>query len=101
MTTTARRLAGFDGLGGRARWAMVALGAMVVIDLLAVGSDFLEWRLIAGAEGGVLTVADAEANDTRQAVMGFLQFAGYVAGAILFLRWFRRAYLNLPALGAE
>ena len=83
-----------DGLRSRARWAQIVLAVIVVVDLAAVFSDIAEYRLL----NTDFTIAEADANDTRQAAIGSLQIALYVAGAVFFIRWFKRAYENVDVL---
>jgi hypothetical protein len=89
-------------LEGRARWAVIALVAVIVTDILAIGSDLLEIRLMNRLVGGEdVSPSSLDSNDIRQIVVGLLVLAAYVASIVLFIRWFHRAYSNLPALGSE
>jgi len=102
MATIAWRVEGYEPLEGRAKWALVALTAAIAIDLVAIGSDVLEWRLLERFEHGeAVTLAEADANDARQALMGWLQLGALAVGAVFFIRWFHRAYANLFPLGAK
>jgi hypothetical protein len=49
--------------------------------------------------GKEYTIAEAEANDERQVVIGAIQFFALVATAIFFIRWFKRAYENIQLAG--
>jgi len=100
--TTAFEPNTFDPLARRAILAQVALALALLVDLVAIGSDLLEWRLLGRLEAGEL-VPDSEllANDDRQAAMGLLQLGVFVVAAVFFLRWFHRAYSNLEPLGAR
>ena len=51
--------------------------------------------------GGDFTMAEAEANDDRQAAIGLLQTAVLIATAIAFLMWLYRVRRNLTALGVK
>ena len=88
-------------LAGRARWAVIALLAVVTSDVLTIGSDLLEIRLmdqlIAGDDVSASTL---ESDDTRQVVVAALDVAVQVAAIVIFLLWFHRAYSNVGALGA-
>jgi hypothetical protein len=86
---------GYESLRGRQRAVVVVFALIVLVDLVAVWSSFAELNLIDRLEAGAF-VEDSEldANDTRQGAMGILQFACYVAGAIVFIRWLRAAYRN-------
>lgn len=89
-------------LEGRARWAVIALSAVIVTDILSIGSDWLEIRLMDRVlEGEAVSNSSLGSDDTRQLVVEVILLVFYVAAAVLFLRWFYRAYSNLPALGSE
>ena len=100
--TTAFEPNTFEPLARRAILAQVALALALLVDLVAIGSDLLEWRLLGRLEAGEL-VPDSEllANDDRQAAMGLLQLGVFVVAAVFFLRWFHRAYSNLEPLGVR
>ena len=89
-------------IGRVARWSMILLAAIVVLDVIAALSDVAEIRLLDRIlEGEPVTDDEADASDTRQGVIGAVQFLVYAATAFVFIRWFRRAYRNLAPLGAE
>jgi hypothetical protein len=90
---------GYEPLGSRRRAVYVVFGALIVLDLLAVGSSVLELDLLDRVEAGE-AVADAELenNDNRQAAVGMLQFALLVACAVVFIRWLRAAYRNVDVV---
>lgn len=79
----------------RARWAQIALLVIAVIDAVAIGSDIAEYRLL----GTEYTIEQADANDLRQQIIGLVQLLLLVLGAVLFIRWFKRAYENVDRLG--
>lgn len=83
-------------LDSRARWVRRILVAALVADAAAIASNYLEFKLL----GTDFTLGEADANDTRQAVVTVGQLLVYTAAAILFIRWFSRAYKNLEPLGA-
>lgn len=92
----------FLPIGGAARWVAILLVLIVVLDAVAALSDLAEIRLLDRIIAGELVSEDeADASDTRQAAIGLVQFVAYVVTAIVFIRWFRRAYRNLAPLGAE
>jgi hypothetical protein len=84
-----------ERLRTRARWAQLALAVVVVVDLVAVVADAAEYRML----GREYTIAEGEANDERQIVIGAIQFFALVAAAIFFIRWFKRAYENIQLAG--
>lgn len=68
---------------------------IAVIDAVAIGSDIAEYRLL----GTEYTIEQADANDLRQQIIGLVQLLLLVLGAVLFIRWFKRAYENVDRLG--
>lgn len=88
----------YSPLTGPANWTQYLLVALAVVDVLAVVSGLFERSLLGRAPN--VTESEASANDTRQAIVGFVQTALYIATAVLFIIWFHRAYRNLTVLGA-
>jgi hypothetical protein len=88
---------GYEPLSGRATWAQRALIALLVLDLIAVVSGYFEYRLY---QQDVITQDELDASDIRQAIVALVQTVVFIFTAVMFIRWFKRAYSNLPALGA-
>jgi hypothetical protein len=65
---------------------------VILLDVVALVSDIAEYRLL----GSEFTLQEADANDARQGVIGVLQFLLLVVTAVFFIRWFKRAYENVP-----
>ena len=86
-------------LQGRATWSQLTLFAVMVAGVLAVVSDAAERSLLRDLEAGVAGLAEANANDQRQLLVGLIVLACYVVAAIPFIAWFHRAYSNLRLLG--
>jgi hypothetical protein len=85
----------YEPLDGRRQAVNVVFAALVAISVVACVFDILEVQLmdrIVTGEG--ITEAEATANDNRQAIMGVIQFAAYIAGATVFIRWLHAAYRN-------
>jgi hypothetical protein len=82
----------------RAWIAIVVLVAIIVADLVAIGSDLAEVRLLqrAGTEG--ISFDEADANDVRQAAIGAVQLVLFIGAAVAFIAWLRRMYENAIAL---
>jgi len=92
----------FDPLIWPTRFALGTLGATLVLNAVAVVSDVSYQNLIRRlVNGGDVPVADAQAADDRQFTIGGVQLALFAVTALAFIVWFYRAYVNLPALGAE
>ena len=87
-------------LEGRARWAVIALSAVIVSDVVGIASDWLELDLLNRVlDGEDVPLSDLESNDDRQAAVGILVLATFVGTVVFFIRWFHAAYSNLLALG--
>jgi hypothetical protein len=85
----------YQPLDGRRQAVDVVFAALVAISIVACMFDILEVGLMDRIAGGApVTEAEATANDNRQGIMGVLQSAAYLAGAIVFIRWLRAAYRN-------
>jgi hypothetical protein len=82
-------------MSGRERVVVALLAAVVVVDLVAVGSSVAELNLLDRVEAGEL-VGDSELedNDARQGAIGLVQVAFLIATAVFFIRWLRLAYRN-------
>ncbi len=84
---------------GRARAAMTLLLAILLLNLLSLGSGMLQYQLLDGiADGEVFPEEVLERNDLREQVIGIVFLVTYVICGVLFIRWFRRAYFNLHSL---
>ena len=90
----------FLPLESRARWVVWALVLIAILDAAALVSDYLDYDLRDRiVSGGAYTQADVDASDLRQGVVALLALAAWVLAVVLFIRWFRRAYRNLRAVG--
>jgi hypothetical protein len=93
---------GYEPLRKPALWAVVALAATAVLDVVAVAADWDRYQLLGKiASGKPVTLSEANASDDLNAVIGFVQFGLFVLTAIVFIRWFRRAYRNVEPLGGN
>jgi Domain of unknown function (DUF4328) len=94
-------------LRGRSWWAIGAVAAVLVADVVVIWSDLLEVDLMSRLveDGEVFSALspqafdDVQANDDRQLVVFVVWAAAWVAAAVFFIRWFWSAYWNLRALG--
>lgn len=92
----------YEHLTDRGKAARIALGAVIVLAAANALSELAEIRLLGRLiDGEVVSPASLDANDSRAALLGGLQGLAYLAAAILFIRWFHRAYRNLDALGSH
>jgi hypothetical protein len=89
------------GLERRARWAQIALAAVIVADLIGIWSDWVTIRLLDRAlDGESIAISTFDSDDVRQGLVGLLQLVVLIAAVTFFLRWFHRGYVHLPHLGA-
>jgi hypothetical protein len=84
-----------------ARWIRRLLLAGVALSAIAVLSDLMEVSVISRAATIGITDAEADANDSRQQMIGILQVVLQLVTVIAFLVWFHRSHRNLSALGNE
>ena len=83
----------------RAQWTIYIFYGICALNLIAILSEYLELRLLERAQAGAyISQEEANANDLRQIIIGVVQTLTYLASAVLFLSWFRRAYGNLHRL---
>lgn len=80
----------------RAKYAIVCFYIVLVAYVLMFGSDFMEYQLL---QSDFIDYAEAEANDSRQLMIGILAMIAQLALIITFIQWFRRAYHNLHKAG--
>ena len=90
---------GYQPLGGRARRVRVALAAVAIVDIVAMISGVLQLRLLQRAQTEEISEEAASTNDLLYGGVGLVQVAAVVVTAVLFIRWFHRAYRNLGVLG--
>jgi len=86
-----------------ARTLFVLFAVTLVLTVVALLSDSAELSLLGqiAEDPASVSPAGADASDQRQALIGLLQLLLYLGTIVAFLVWFRRAYRNVPALGAE
>ncbi len=86
----------------RANWATFFLAVFGLIAIASIISTIAEIGLLQRINSGEF-VSDAEAvsNDNRQRAIGLLYSTAFVAAAIAFLVWIRRASDNLARLGVR
>ena len=93
---------GYMPIKGRASALLWALGIGIGLSAIALLSNLAEGELLGRiAAGRGFSEAEANASDARQGLIGSAQLVLYVTTAVLWLRWFSRAYKNLPSLGAQ
>ena len=84
------------------RWAIAFLLFVVIAYLAYIVSDYMQIKLVEGAlRGGMITFAEATANDNRQAAIGTVVMIASIVSVIIMLVWLYRAYKNLTALNSS
>uniref|UniRef100_A0A7C3SR65 DUF4328 domain-containing protein n=1 Tax=Dictyoglomus turgidum TaxID=513050 RepID=A0A7C3SR65_9BACT len=68
------------------------------VSFISLLSDSAQWILL---RSGTFSQAEAEANDTRQLIVGVLYFVTFVVTTIAFMIWVYRANLNCHGFGAQ
>ncbi len=80
----------------RAKNAITLIRIVLVLEIVSLFSSLMQYDLLqTAANGGFISDAAAEANDTRQSILGTLYLIAYMISGITFIMWFRRAYFNL------
>jgi len=88
------------------RWTKGVLYAEIALSVVAIVSDVMEHALLVAMDSGAYAgaqpemMAQADASDQRQQIIGILQLIMAAVSAILVLCWIYRANANARALGA-
>ena len=88
-------------LASRASWAKRLLLVAGLVDTLAVITGLASYRLADRAASGSATFEQFNAAEARHDLVVLTQMVVYLVAAVVFIRWFHRAYANLPAVGIE
>lgn len=84
----------------RAQWVSFFLAAIVILEIVAVWSDYIQVQIINRIiRGDFVTMAEVIASDNRQATIGVIYLILLIITGILFLMWIHRTHRNLPSLG--
>lgn len=83
----------------RAKNVIIAFWVLMVVNLIAVVSGYLQVELLQVAEnGGYYTDNEASVNDLREDIIRMVQSINLILLAVLFIMWFRRAYVNAGSI---
>ncbi len=97
-----RKVVSFASGHSRAQWVSIFLALVVVLDVVALVFDYMQIQMVGRVmRGEIITMAEATAIDSRQAVIGGIYLILFIITAILFCMWIHRAYRNLPSLGVD
>jgi hypothetical protein len=82
-----------------------AVWISIAIDVVAIMSGLLELQLLQGFQTGKYASSEimalAEANDSRQRIVGIAQITVFIVAAIVFLRWTYIVHDNKRGLGGQ
>ncbi|MDR0232193.1 MAG: DUF4328 domain-containing protein [Dysgonamonadaceae bacterium] len=80
----------------RAKNAILLIWIVLALEIVNLTSSYMQYDLLQTvANGGFTSDEAAEANDTREGLLGMIYLIAYLISAVTFIMWFRRAYFNL------
>lgn len=80
----------------RAKTAIMLIWIVMCIEVISLGSSYMQYDLIQAAMSGEgFTTDEANANDTRETLVSVVYMLAMIISGITFIQWFRRAYYNL------
>lgn len=88
------------------KWVRYMLYAQVLVAIISIFSNYLEYQLLSDYQDGVYTsqelaIADGEASDQRQQIVAIVNMLVFIVSGFLILRWIHRANYNARQLGAK
>lgn len=86
---------------GRVQLLGGLLVAGAVLGVVSIGSTWLEMQLLEQAQRGTVTLADAEANDSRQQLIAIVGVVLHLVTIVVFAMFLVRANKNARALSSE
>ena len=91
---------------GLTKWTKLFLNAQIVIVIIAIISNIMEYQFLFNLQNGVYTsqesvLTDMVANTTRQGTVTIIRFIIYIISGILILKWIYRANYNARQIGAS
>jgi Domain of unknown function (DUF4328) len=97
----AHRDSPYSPLASRASWAKGLLLLAGTVDIVAVLTGFALYQLAGKAPSGTVTLEQFQAAEDRHDLVILIQMGVYIVAGVFFIRWFYRAYANLPAVGVD
>jgi len=97
---------GFRKSESLTKWVRYLLYTQILIAVISIISGYSEYQLLSDYQNGVYTsqelaVADGEASDQRQRLIGIIYMVVFIVSGFLILMWIHRANYNARELGAE
>lgn len=94
--------AALQSVNGLGTAVVVLLGLCVVASLIGIGADLHRASIVSSLlDGQDISETQLNLADTRAGAAGALQLTALIATGITFLVWFKRAYRNGSAFGAD
>lgn len=96
----------FKDCSSLTNWVRYMLYAQMIVAVIAIGSNFIEYQLLSDYQNGVYTsqelaVADGETSDKRKQIIALIYLAVFIVSGFLILRWIHRSNFNARQLGAN
>ncbi len=86
----------------RRNFVFIVFGAWAALTLAGVASGFWQLSLLEEIQAtGMIDETEPTFSDAVHGGIGILQTLIYIATAVCFLMWFRRAYANLHRIGID
>ena len=82
----------------RSKYVLISFTFLAVIDMLSISLNLYQNSVLKGYETDDYSDELITNIDYATMFIGILQFIGFIAIAVLFIKWFRRAYTNLIRL---
>jgi len=80
----------------RAKNALTLIWIVLAVEIISLFSGYLQYVLLKSiASGAEISNDAANANDTREQIIGILSMIAMFISGVTFIQWFRRAYYNL------
>ena len=86
----------YSPLASRASWAKGLLLLAGAVDIVAVLTGFALYKLAGKAPSGTVTLEQFQVAEDRHDLVILIQMGVYLVAGVVFIRWFYRAYANLP-----
>lgn len=80
----------------RAKNAIILIWIVMGLEFVSFISSYFQYDLLQSiSDGKFLSQEAADANDTRERIVGLISIVAYIVSCVTFIQWFRRAYYNL------
>lgn len=80
----------------RAKNAITLIWIVLALEIISLISGYFQYELLENvANGAEISTETANANDTREQIIGILYMIAMIISSVTFIQWFRRAYYNL------